>query len=189
MYIFFTGLTRRRSAADLGATPSFHRLLSRPVALGDPLGTPWGPLGDPLGTPWGPLGIPWGSLGDSWGPLGIPRGPLGDHLETFGDVLGSLGHALAIPWGPLTSSFGRFRCLLGILWGQLGPPRGSHGLPKGVQEACWGPRASILEASKVFTKQFAAICKKHEIYCKVLQKSRSGETETFEDLFQIHQNH
>ena len=45
MYIFFTGLTRRRSAADLRATPSFHRLLSRPVVLGDPLGTPWGPRG------------------------------------------------------------------------------------------------------------------------------------------------
>ena len=151
------------SAADLGATPSFHRLLSRPVALGDPLGIPWGllgTLGDSSGTPW-------------------------DHLETFGDVLGSLGHALAIPWGPLTSSFGRFRCLLGILWGQLGPPRGSHGLPKGVQEACWGPRASILEASKVFTKQFAAICKNLEIYCKVLQKSRSGKTETFENQSQF----
>ena len=128
--------------------------------------------------PWGPLGNPLGSPGN---PLGIPLGLLGDHLETFGDVLGSLGHALAIPWGPLTSSFGRFRCLLGILWGQLGPPRGSHGLPKGVQEACWGPRASILEASKVFTKQFAAISKNHEIYCKVLQKSRSGKIETFEN--------
>ena len=80
MYIFFTGLTRRRSAADLGATPSFHRLLSRPVALGDP------------------LGILWGSLGDSWGPLGIPRRPLGDHLETVGDVLGSLGDHLPSFW-------------------------------------------------------------------------------------------
>ena len=77
MYIIFTGLTRRRSAADLEATPSFHRLLSRPVALGDPLGIPWGllgTLGDSSGTPWGPLGdlrgrfvVPWARLGD---PLG-----------------------------------------------------------------------------------------------------------------------
>ena len=173
----------------LRATPSFRRLLSRPVALGNPLGTPWGSLGDPLGIPWGPLGDPWGPLGDplgtSWGLLGTSWGFLGDHLETFGDVLGSLGRALAIPWRPLTSSFGRFRCLLGILWGQLGLPRGSHGLPKGLQEACWGPRASILEASKVFTKQLAAICKNLEIHRKVLQKSRSGKTETFENQSQI----
>ena len=92
------------------------------------MGTPWGPLGDPLGI----LGDPLGTLGD---PLGDLLGILGDHLGTFGDVLGRLGHALAIPCGPLTSAFGYFRCLLGILWGQLGAPRGSHRLPKGVQEA------------------------------------------------------
>ena len=37
----YTGLTRRRNAADLGATPSFHRLLSRAVTIDDP----WEPLG------------------------------------------------------------------------------------------------------------------------------------------------
>ena len=136
------------SVADLGATPSFHRLLSRPVALGDQLGTPWGSLGDPLGTLGDPLGISWGLLGTLGDSSGTPWGPLGD----LWGCLGVPGHDLAIPWGPLTTPFGRFRCLLGILWGQLGPPRGSHGLPKGVQEACWRPRASILEASQVFTK-------------------------------------
>ena len=177
IYDISTGLTRRRSAADLGATPSFHRLLSRPVALGNPLGTHWGPLGDPLGTLGDPLGIPWGPLGDPWGPLGIPRGSLGDHLETSGDVLGCLADALAIPWGPLTRIFGHFRCLLGILWGHIGPPRGSHSLPKGVQEASWGALGIILEAAKGFRKQFAAICKNLQIYCKVLQNSRSRESE------------
>ena len=137
---------------------------------GAPLGDPWGPLGDPLGTSWGPLG----TLGD---PSGIPRESLGDHLETLGDVLGSLGDALAIPWGPLTRIFGHFRCLLGILWGHLGPPRGSHSLPKGVQEASWGALEIIFEDSKVFMMQFATICKNLQIYCKVLQNSRSRETE------------
>ena len=181
-YIVFTGPTRRRSAADLGATPSFHRLLSRPVALGKPLGTHWGPLGDPLGTLGDLLGTswgPWGTLGD---PSGIPWGPLGDLRGRLGVPWARLGD----PLGTLTRSFGRFRCLLGILWGQLGAPRGSRRLPKGVQEACWGPLGSILEASKVFTKQFAAICKNLQIYCKVLQKLMSGAIEIDENQFQKH---
>ena len=154
--------------------------------LGDPLGTPWGPLGDPLGIPWGPLGdplgSPWETLGDPWEPSGIPRGSLGDHLETSGDVLGSLGDALAIPWGPLTRIFGHFRCLLGIFGGILDLQRGSHSLPKGVQDASWGALGIIFEASKVFMMQFAAICKNLQIYCKVLQKSRSEESELVENL-------
>ena len=50
----------------LGATPSFHRLLSRAVTIDDPWGPfeiPWGSLGDPLATPWGDLGDPCGALG------------------------------------------------------------------------------------------------------------------------------
>ena len=164
---------------NLGATPSFHRLLSGPVTLGDTLGTPWGPLGDPLGTPWGPLGDPWGPLGDPWGPLG-------DLLGGFGHILGILGDPLAIPWGSLGEHLGillnifvPLGHLLGILWGQLGPPRGSHRVPKGPREASWGPLGSILEASKAFTKRFSAICKNLKICCKVLQNSRSGGTEPF----------
>ena len=96
IYIYiFTGLTRRRRAADLGATPSFHRLLSRPVALGNPLGTPWAPLGDPLGTLGDPLGIPGGPLRDPWGPLGTTWGPLGD-----------LPGRLGAPWARLGDPFG-----------------------------------------------------------------------------------
>ena len=149
----------------LGATPSFHRLLSRSLTradswgplgpLGDPLGTLWGALGKPLGT----LGIPRGFLGDplgttwrpqemSWGPLGTPRRSLGDHLP------GSL-------------------VTLGASWGSLGASWTS----KGVQEASWGALGIIFEASKVFVMQFAAICKNLQIYCKVLQNSRSRETE------------
>ena len=145
----------------LMATPSFHRLLSRPVILWGPLGTLWGPLGEPLG----PLGGPWGPLGT----LGDPLGTLGDPLGTFEDVLGRLGHALAIPWEPLTSSFGSFMCLLDILWDQLGAPRDSQRLPTGVREASCGSLGSILEASQAFTKRFAAICQNLQIYCKVLQ--------------------
>ena len=156
----------------LGATPSFHRLLSRPVALGIPW-DPWETLGDPLGTPWGPLWTSWGPLGDPLGPLGDLLGTLGDHLGTFGDVLGRLGHALAIPCGPLTSAFGYFRCLLGILWGQLGAPRGSHRLPKGVQEASWRSLGSLLRAFLMLRKslrsnslQYAKTFKFTVRYCK-----------------------
>ena len=163
---------------NLGATPSFHRLLSRLVTPRDPLGISCGPLGTP-GTPCGRLGDPWESLGD---PVGIPRGPLGDHLETFGEVLGSFGDALAIPWGPLRCFFGYLRCLLDILWGQLGAPRDSQRLPKWVREASWGPLGIILEASKACTKRFAATCKNLQIYCKVLQNSRFEETEIVENL-------
>ena len=96
MYIFFTGLTRRRSAADLGATPSFHRLLSRPVTLRDPLGIscgplgdPWKPLGDALGIPGNPLGILGDSSGTAWGSLGELRGRLGIFWGRLGDPLGT----------------------------------------------------------------------------------------------------
>ena len=133
-----------------------------------------GTLGDLLGTSWGP----WGTLGD---PSGIPRGPLVDLRGRLGVPWARLGD----PLGTLTNSFGRFRCLLGILWGQLGAPRGSCRLPKGVQEACWGPLGSILEASKVFTKQFAAICKNLQIYSMVLQNSRMEATDFIEILVQI----
>ena len=155
-----------------------------PGALGPPVES----LGDPLRTPWGPPGIPWGPLGDPLGPLGDLLGTLVDHLGTFGDVLGRLGHALAIPCGPLTSAFGYFRCLLGTFWGQLGAPKAFHRPPKGSRETTLGHLGSIVDASTAFTKRFAATCKNHQIYCKVLQKSRSGDTESFENLFQVHQN-
>ena len=131
-----------------------------------PLGIPWGPFGEPLGNPWGPLGTLGDSSGIPWGPLGDPRRCLGVPWD-----------ALAIPWGTLTRIFGHFKCLLGIFGGILDLQRGSHSLPKGVQEASWGALGIIFEASKVFMMQFAAICKNLQIYCKVLQNSRSGETE------------
>ena len=107
---------------------------------------------------------------------------LGESLGTFGDVLRSLGDALVHSLGPLRSSFGHFRCLFGILWGQLGAPKGSLRLSKGAQEGSWGHLGITLEASKRFAKQFAAICKNLQIYCKVLQKSRSEESEFVENL-------
>ena len=82
----------RPGAADLGATPSFHRLLSSPVALGDPLGTlgdPWGSLGGPLGTSWGLLGTLGDSSGTAWGPLGDLRERLGVPWARLGDPLGT----------------------------------------------------------------------------------------------------
>ena len=186
MYIFFTGLTRRRSAADLGATPSFHRLLSRAVTIDDP----W----EPLGTLWDPLGIPWGSLGDPlgrpWGPLGTSWGPLGDLLRTLKDPLVTLWGPLKTPWrlpgelrgrlgmslGPLGDHFGVILDTLGSFWGQLGAPKDSHRLSKWPWETSWGPLRIIFEAPKAFTKRFAAICQNLQIYRKVLQNSRSMET-------------
>ena len=147
----------------------------------DSLGTTWGPLGDPLETSWGLLGPLPGLLGDPWEPFGDLWESLGYPLGIFGDVLGFLGEPLATFWGSLGSSFGHFRCLLGTFWGQLGAPKAFHRPPKGSWETTWGHLGSILEASKAFTKRFAAICKNLEIDCKVLQKSRSGETETFEN--------
>ena len=166
------------------------------VTLGDPLGIFCGLLGDHLGTPWGPLetswgsfgdllGTPWGSLGTPWGPLGIPWESLGYPLGIFGDVLGFLGEPSATFWGSLWSSFGHFRYLFETFWGQLGAPEASHRPPKEPWESIWGHLGSILEASKAFTKRFAAICKNLQIYCKVLQKSRSGKTETFENQSRI----
>ena len=90
VYDIFTGLTRRRSAADLGATPSFHRLLSRPVTLRDPLGISCGPLGDP-----------WKPLGDALGIPGNPLGILGDSSGTPWRSLGDLRRRLGICWGRL----------------------------------------------------------------------------------------
>ena len=149
--------------------------------FGDPLGTPWGPLGDLLGTPWAPRGL----LGDHWEPLGDLWESLGYPLGIFGDVLGFLGEPSATFWRSLWISFGHFRYLLETFWGQLGAPEASHRLPKGPWETIWGHLGSILEASKAFTKRFAAICKNCQIYYKVLQKSRSGETETLENQARI----
>ena len=154
--------------------------------------TPWGPLGDPLGIPWDPLETSWGLLGPLPGLLGDPWEPFGDLWESlgyplgiFGDVLGFLGEPSATFWGSLWSSFGHFRYLLESFWGQLGAPEASQRPPKGPWETIWGHLGSILEASKAFTKRFAAICKNLQIYCKVLQKSRSGKTETFENQSRI----
>ena len=156
--------------------------------LGAPLGTLWGPLGDPLGTPWGPLGDLLETPRDARGPLGDPSEPLGDLWESLeyplgilGDVLGFLEEPSATLGGSLWRSFGHLRYLLETFWGQLGAPETSHRPPKGPWETIWGHLGSILEASKAFTKRFAAICKNLQIYCKVLQKSRSGKTEILEN--------
>ena len=173
------------------ATPAFHRLLVTPLTpwgpLGTPLGIPWGPLGDPLGIPWDPLETSWGLLGPLPGLLGDPWEPFGDLWESlgyplgiFGDVLGFLGEPSATLWGSLWSSFGRFGYLLETFWGQLGAPEASQRPPKGPCETIWGHLGSILEASKAFTKRFAAICNYLQIYCNVLQTSRSEETEILE---------
>ena len=76
---------------------------------------------------------------------------------------------------------------MGILQGQLGAPRGFLTLSKGAQEGSWGHLGSTLEASKGFAKQFAAICKNLQIYCKVLQKSRSEESELVENLSKFYE--
>ena len=177
VYDIFTGLTRRRSVADLRATPSFHRLLSRPVALGNPLGTPWALLGDPLGTLGDPLGIPGGPLRDPWGPLER----LWDHLGTTWGPSGTSWGALGTPWRSLGDHLPVLLDALGASWGFFGDNLELQGAligsQRGVQEARWGALGSILEASKEFTKQFAAIWKNLQIHCKVLQNSRSRETE------------
>ena len=141
IYIYIcTGLTRHRSAADLGATQSFHRLLSRPVTLADSWG-PLGPLGDPLVTLWAALGKPLGILGNprgflrdplgttwrpqgmSWGPLGTPWRSLGDHLPgflvTLGASWGSFGGILDLQGAPIASPRGSRRPLGGS-WDHFG---------------------------------------------------------------------
>ena len=105
------------SAADLGATPSFHRLLSRPVALGDPLGTPWGLLGDPLGIPWGFLGTLGDSSGTPWGPLGDLRGRFGVPWARLGDPLGTTYQFFwRRPVGGLVLAFWKLRKCLRSNW-------------------------------------------------------------------------
>ena len=162
------------------------------MTLGDPsgsfvdsLGTTWGSLGDPLETSWGLLVPLPGLLGDPWEPFGDLWESLGYPLGIFGDVLGFLGEPSATFWGSLWSSFGHSRYLLETFWGQLGAPEASHRPPKGPWETIWGHLGSILEASKAFTKRFAAICKNLQIYYKVLQKSRSGKTDILENQTRI----
>ena len=173
----------------LGATPSFHRLLSRPVALGNPLGTHWGPLGDPLGTLGDPLGIPWGYLGDPRGPLGIPRGSLGDPLGTTWRSSGTSWDPLGTPWRSLGDHLPVLLDTLGASWGFFGGnlelQRSLVGSQRGSRTPVRGSLGIISEASKAFTKRFAAICQNFQIYCKVFQKTRSGKIETFENHWLI----
>ena len=130
--------------------------------FGDSLGGSWGlvgPLGRHLSALWALMGTSWGPLGDPWGPLGDLRGHLGAPWTRFGDPL----------W-PLTSAFGYFRCLLGILWGQLGAPRDSHRFPKGVQEASWGLLGSFWRLWKCLpsnSMQYAKTFKFTVMYCKI----------------------
>ena len=128
-----------------------------------------GPIGDPWGTPWGPLGISWGPLGDPWGPLGIPRGSLGDHLETLGDVLGYLGHALAIPWGhsPVLldasgASWGFFGGNLELQGALVGSQRGSRRPVGGLLGAFWKLRKCLRSNSLQYAKTFKFTVR----YCK-----------------------
>ena len=165
IYIF-TGLTRRRSAADLGATPSFHRLLSRPVALGNPLGSPWRPLGDlrgthwgTLGTPWGPLGDPlgtsWGSLGTTWGPSGMSWDALGTPWRSHEDHLPGLLDALGASWGFCGGNFELQRAL-------IGSQRGSRRPVGGVLGAFWKLRKRLRSNSLQYAKTLKFIVR----YCK-----------------------
>ena len=103
-----------------------------------------------MGTLEDPLAIAWGASGTSWGVFETPWRSLGDHLGVILDTLGSFG-------------------------GQLGAPRDSHRLSKWPWETSLGPLRIIFEASKAFTKRFAAICQNLEICSKVLQNSRSRE--------------
>ena len=143
--MFFTGLTRRRSAAD---------------SLGNPLGTPWGPLGDPLVTSWGPLGTPWGFLGDLLGTLGDLLGtswgfrgePLGTTWRPQGMSWGPLG----TPWRSLWDHLPGFFVTLGASWGSFegildlqGAPIAPQGGPGGLLEGSWdhfGGFESVYEA-------------------------------------------
>ena len=102
-----------------------------------------------MGTLEDPLAIAWGASGTSWGVFETPWRSLGDHLGVTLDTLGSS-------------------------WGQLGAPRDSHKLSKWPWETSWGPLRITFEASKAFTKRFAAMCQNLQIYCKVLQNSRFG---------------
>ena len=90
MCIFSTSLTRRRSAADLMATPSFHRPLWVPTPL------PFVLLG-PQGSLWERFR---GLLGSPWGCLGVPEGDLGSLLGASGGTWEPPGGILGISWAP-----------------------------------------------------------------------------------------
>ena len=166
MYIISTGLTRRRSAADLGATLSFRRLLNRPVTLGDPLGTPWGPLGDPLGIPWGSLGDPWGPLGDPWGilgdPLGKAWGPSGMSWDLLGTPWRALWDHLEVLLDTLGVSWGFFRGNLELQGASLRFQRVPRRALGGILGALWRLRKGLRSNSLQYAKTFKFIVK----YCK-----------------------
>ena len=158
MYIFFAGLTRRRSPADLGATPTFHRLLSRPVTLGDPLGIPWDSFEIPC-DPWDSLGRRWAFLrdaswssskpsGTSWDPLGRPWRALWDHLEVLLDTLG-------VSWG-------LFRGNLELQGVPSGFKRGSSRALGGILGALWRLRNGLPSNSLQYAKAFKFTVR----YCK-----------------------
>ena len=151
----------------LGATPSFHRLLSRPVALGDPLRTPWGPPWGPLGDPWGSLGDPLGTLGDPWGflgdPLGITWRPLGMFWDPLGTPWRSLGDHLAVLLDALGASWGFFGGNLDLQGALVGSQRGSRRPVGGLVLAFWKLRKCL----RSNWLQYAKTLKLTIRYCKI----------------------
>ena len=138
--------------------------------------TPWGPLGDPLGIPWDPLETSWGLLGPLPGLLGDPWEPFGDLWESpgyplgiFGDVLGFLAEPFATFWGSLQTSFGHFRCILGIFGDNLelqrpliGSQRGPGRPLGGILRAFWRHRKRLRSDSLQYAKTFKFTVR----YCK-----------------------
>ena len=116
-----------------------------------------------LGAFWSPGRALW----DLWEPLGSLLEPLGGFLEPLGGLLGVIwvileaaGRILGPP-GALLGPLGR---ILGGSWEHFG--------------GIWGRILSYFGAWEASSTRFAEILKNLEKHCKVLQKSRLGESES-----------
>ena len=113
---FVRCLTRRQGAADLMATPSFHRPLYvfRPfqgllAATRGLLRTAWvasGASRETLGASWGVFGVSWELLVGSWGPLGGALGPSWAVFAAFRVLCGRFFASLGGSWGPSRGHLG-----------------------------------------------------------------------------------
>ena len=138
----------RPGAADLMATPSFHRPLLAPFsspfwASWEPLGALPEGLGACLGGPWSLLGVPEGLLGASWAPWEGLGGP----LEGFSKISWA-------PWGALEGFLGHLRGVWEASWRVWG----ASWDPLGGIWGCFGEVFGVVHDEVVPMSNFNRIC-------------------------------